>query len=370
MNDIPSLDLNLDSTLDEVTVLLTNGGRYIVGHDDVEKIICMSPGRYSVADTNVRSRTDDLDINEDVVNSTLCEAIFRLNRIIAEYNSYMSAPRRPNSMLTRLASLREKPEATLFKEIKGSGRLTRNVAKLNDQILAIAYKVEGRKITRRDLLRHLVSDLRTVTAAARILETAMQDYDHRNATTNVRNMIKQRRQSLVKIRDQIAQADDSKTHLANRNYPELGDEPISKVVHPSGSPMSRPLIWHDYHSWYVASDNILYVDAHRHIIERVRWITDSLVEAGFYDSSANYLLSPLTAVAENEQADEIRSNDTIILVGQYVVVVELAEGCSPHGKETITNWLKIIGVEQQPTSRRGMNRNNDASKVLPRWMFR
>jgi hypothetical protein len=248
MNDIPFLDPNLDSTLDEVTVLLANGGRYIIGHDDVEKIICMSPGRYSVADTNVRARTDDLDINEDV-NLTLCEAIFRLNRIIAEYNSYMSPPRRPNSMLTRLASLREKPEATFFKEIRGSGRLTRNVAKLDDQILVIAYKVEGRKITPRDLLRHLVSDLRTVTAVARILETAMQDYDHRNAAPNVRKMIKQRRQSLVKIRDQIAQADDSKTRLANPNHAELGDKPVSKVVHPSGSLVSRPLIWHDYHSW-------------------------------------------------------------------------------------------------------------------------
>lgn len=133
----------------------------------------MAPGNYSLVDTVIRGQ-----IGEVVVNSTLCEAIFRLNGIIAEYNSSLPIPRWHSSLLTRLASLREKPPITPFKEIKGSGRLTWHIARQGDQILAVAYKIEGRKITRRDLLCHLASDIRTVSAVARVLETAMQDYDH------------------------------------------------------------------------------------------------------------------------------------------------------------------------------------------------
>jgi hypothetical protein len=131
-------DLNLDSTLDEVTVVLRTGIRYILGHDDLEMIICMAPGKYSLADTVARGQIHDLEIGDVVVNSTLCEAIFRLNSIIAEYNSSLPAPRPHSFVLTRLAFLREKPPITPFKEIKGSGRLTWHRARLGDQTLAVA----------------------------------------------------------------------------------------------------------------------------------------------------------------------------------------------------------------------------------------
>ena len=370
MNDIPSLDLTLESTVDEVTVALTDGTRYIVGHDDLEKIVSMTPGKYSLADTTRRGRIRDLEINEIVINSMVYEAIFRLNRIIAEYNSSLSAPRRHSSVLTRLAALREKPEIIPLKEIKGSGRLTQNVATLNGQVLAVAYKVEGRNITRRDLLRHLASDVRTVGAVARVLDSAMQECNHRNLSTDVRNILRQRRQSLVKIRDQIARADDDRTRIANRDYAELSDEPICRVLCPNGSQQARIPIWHEYHSWYVSTENTLYVKAQRHVVERVRWVTDAIIEVGLGGLKANYMLSPLTAVAEAERADEIRLNDAVIMIGQYVVVVEPGEGQSTQDKEAVTNWLKIIGVEQQPVSRRGMNRMDDSYKVLPRWRFR
>jgi hypothetical protein len=171
----------------------------------------MAPGKYSLADTVIKGQIHDLEIGEVVVNSTLCEAIFQLSRIIAEYNSSLPAPRQHSSVLTRLASLREKPPITPFKEIKGSGRLTWHTARLGDQILAAAYKIEGRKITRRDLLRHLASDIRTVSAVAGLLETAMQECDHRTVSTNLRATIRHRRQCLARVRDQIAKADENRT---------------------------------------------------------------------------------------------------------------------------------------------------------------
>jgi hypothetical protein len=370
MNEIPFLDLSLGCTLDEVTVIFTNGAQYLIGHDDLERIVCMTPGTYSLADNTFRSHNHGLEIDEVVVNATVYDTIFRLNRIIAEYNGSLPAPRRHSSVLTMLASYREKPRMTPFKEIKGSGRLTRHIAKLDGQILAVAYKVEGRKITRRDLLRHLASDIGTLNAVARVLESVMQDHNRRSLPAKVRDIVNKRRPSLVKIRDQIAQADNDRARIADRKYAELGDEPISKVLYPNGSHRARSTMWHEYRSFYAASENILHVDAQRQIVEHVRWITEDLVEVSFYGFSAIYLLSPLATVAEGERADEIRANDAIILVGHYVVVVELGEGQPPQAKEAVTNWLKIIGVEQYPVSRRGMNRTDDVTKILPRWTFR
>ncbi len=105
-------------------------------------------------------------------------------------------------------------------------------------------------------------------------------------------------------------------------------------------------------------------------MDHVRWVSDCIIETGFCGSSAIYLLSPLSVVAEGERADEIRLDDPVLFVGQYIVIVEPGDGRSPQDREAITNWLKIIGVEQCPVSKRGMNRRSSASKVLPRWTFR
>lgn len=370
MNEIPSLDIHPEFAADEVSVVLANGVNYIISHDDLESITCMTPGTYSLLETVATRGAHDFEIDEIVVNETLYEAIFQLNRIIIEYNSSLSVSRRHSPMLVWLTALREKVDITPFKEIKGSGRLTRHIARLDKQIIAVAYKVEGRRITRQDLLRHFISDINTVNAVARALERLIQDYDRRTVSSSLGQKLSQRRQSLAKIRNQVAQAGDSRVRIGSRKYAELTDEAVSKVCYPNGSMQARIAVWHEYRSCYSSSENMLHVEAQRQIVERVTWVTDTIIEISFYGSSAKFTLSPLAAVTEGERADEIRPNDTIILLGQYVVVVELGEGQSSRDKEAITNWLKIVGVEQNPVSRRGMNRSQHASKGLARWTFR
>lgn len=114
------------------------------------------------------------------------------------------------------------------------------------------------------------------------------------------------------------------------------------------------------------------MDAECHIVEHVRWITDPIIKIRFYGISAKCLLSPRAPVAGGEWADEIRPNDATILLGQYVAVVQPGEeGQSSQNREAVTNWLKIIGVEQYSfASRRGTSRASNTHKVLPRWTFR
>jgi hypothetical protein len=241
-----------------------------------------------------------------------------------------------------------------FSAVKGSGRLTYNLARLNEQILAAAYKVDGRKITRRDLIRNLASDLGKVGATIHVVETAMLDFDSRGVSGDVRQHIHFLRQTLAEIKVQVAQAEQNKARL-DRHSVELPDEPVSKVLYPSGAERSTNPVWNNYQAWYHYPDNLLYIDAHRRYVDHVVWISDDIIEISFHNVPAKYFVSPLQPVLEGERLDEVRPRDEVLLVGQYAMVVEAEEG----GLGIVTNWLKITGLEQGAISRRGMNRRRE-----------
>ena len=209
VNDVPPLDLNPTNGTKELTVVLHNMGKYIIGTSDLEKVTCITRGRYSIVESE-GGRTFDLEVIEEVVNRVLYEAIRQMNNIIHQLNSHLASPRR-TTVLARMASMRvsggRSREATSFGEIKGSGRLTLHWAGLNEQYLAVAYKVEGRKITRRDLSRNLASDLGKMNATMHLLETTMQDLHSRGVSGEVRQNIHSLRQRLAEIRMQVAQAE-------------------------------------------------------------------------------------------------------------------------------------------------------------------
>jgi hypothetical protein len=369
INEIPSVDVALDSSLSEVTVVFANGKKYSISQEDIENVTCMTPGQYPVTEANA-AQVYYLEITEEVVNAKLYEVIFALNRMIREHNSHLSAPRRRNAVLARLSSIKERTEIYLIREIKGSGRLTINQAILQDQILAVAYKVEGRRITRRDLLRNLISDIKTVNVVTDHLDASMQEAEHRNMSDDIRRKLGRRRQALLKIRNQVAEVSNKKSHLTGQDIAEWNDEPISRVLYTKSSQQTRVPVWHEYRSWYVSSENILYLEAVRQIVENVKWVANAIIEVSFFNADCRLLLAPLTSVSERDRTDEVRPNDAVILVGQYIVVVDSGDGSSPHTYEAFVNWLKIVSVEQYSASRRGLNRKRTSSEVLPRWSFR
>lgn len=359
INEIPPIDLSFDSVSNELTVVLTNGSKYLVGTSDLEKITCMTRGRYSITQAEAVARTFDLEVTEEVVNKNLFDAIHKLNNLIDQLNSYLATPRRAN-MLTRMSSIRLNKDnhshrtTSHFSAVKGSGRLTYNLARLNEQVLAAAYKVDGRKISRRDLIRNLASDLGKVSATIHVVETAMLSFDSRGVSGDVRQHINFLRQTLAEINVQVAQAEQNKARF-DRNPVELPDEPVSKVLYPSGAERSTNPVWNSYQAWYHHPDNLLYIDAHRRYVNRVVWISDDILEVSFHDIPAKYFVSPLRPVLEGERFDEIRERDEVLLLGQYILVVEAEEG----GIGVATNWLKISEVEQSTFSRRGMNRRKE-----------
>lgn len=148
--------------------------KYTAINSDLENLIRMTPGRYSLTEADYNRRTLDLDISEIVISEPLHKAITKLNSTLAIINGFLASPRRKD-VLRRISSIRRqsnggaRDQLTPFPEIKASGRLTYHAAQVGDNTLAEAYKIDGRKITRRDLIRNMVSDLRKLRVSLRLL---------------------------------------------------------------------------------------------------------------------------------------------------------------------------------------------------------
>ena len=146
INEIPPLSLNPEvATTAELTVILANKRNYIIASADLENIIRMNAGRYVVTEAMQCGRSFDLDISDVWVNQTLFRAITEINSILGLVKSIL--PNRPRNeivrrldTLIRRGSLRSpgrRYDETALPEIKGCGRLTYSVAKLNGHYLSL-----------------------------------------------------------------------------------------------------------------------------------------------------------------------------------------------------------------------------------------
>lgn len=191
INEIPSLDLDLHSDTEEKTVELANGDKYIIGVRDLEMIICMVKGLYFITHANCNSRTFDLEISEEYINETLCDAILDMNGLINSLNWHLATQK--TKAIRYWANLRLPGKRfsgmNPFAEVTGSGRLTRHVASLNGEYLGTAYKVKGRKVSRGDIIRLLNGDIRKVHRVMQAIEQAMQELANRGIGPEVRSHI-------------------------------------------------------------------------------------------------------------------------------------------------------------------------------------
>lgn len=364
MNDIPPMDLRVDSGTEEKTVELTNGSKYIVGGRDFEKIVKMDQGKYSVTDANSVSRTFDLEVSEEYLNENLYDAILSMNRLINSLNGYL-ASHKPKNVIRALATMRIAGDrfsgTSPLPDVKGSGRLSRHVASLNGECLAVAYKVEGKKVTRRDVIRLLTGDIRRVSATMRAIEQAMVELDNRGANGEVRSNIRKLRQDLNLIGIKVTRAGEQKTSLLRvTQATEPGDEPVTKTLSPGSAESFANVIWNDYKAEYVPVDNILYVTAQRRTVASVLWLSDDIVEVGLIDVASKYSVSPLKPVSLGERGDELHENDEVLLLGQHMVLIEREEGSNT---EIMVNWLQITDMEKHKVTRRGMNRKKQGALV-------
>ena len=203
MNNIPPIDLYPSGSAGEVSVVMTDDSKYTVSPDDLERITSLTPGGYVVQEATPSKRGVDLEVLETAVNGKLYQAIQMTKVFVQKVNSRLANPKRSLSIKNRL---QWKSFSDIFpmKGLSGSGRLTKNVAKLGPRMLATAYKVEGRKISRMDAVRNMDRDIQYLKGVISVLEDRWNGSDHRIFVSDDKREL---RQGLDNIRRLIVDAE-------------------------------------------------------------------------------------------------------------------------------------------------------------------
>lgn len=212
---------------------MTNGNIYTIGASDLEKITCLTPGTYSVQETSEMTRNFDLVIVEHPLNKELYEAIHRINVVIGVLNS-LSTWNAKGRGLKGLFKV-QVSKITFLPEVRGSGRLTRSTASLKKDTLAVAYKVEGRKIGRRDAIRNLTHDLQEMEQTLALIERRLLEIGGQDDNRKIL------RDHLNQIGREVRICEATKKKISESR--DISDEPIAKVMYPGGlGPASNQVV--------------------------------------------------------------------------------------------------------------------------------
>ncbi|MCJ1358322.1 MAG: hypothetical protein MMC33_008321 [Icmadophila ericetorum] len=352
INDIPPIEVHREGGPKEITVLLSNGNTVVIGSADVDGITAFSPGRYTVQESGSGSRLFDLEIQEIWVNRHIAQATRVINQVIDEYNKWQGQASKRKVL--KMPGSKGTGHGFL-KGFKGEGRITRHMALLNQDTLAIAYKIDGSKVTGLDAAGNIGSEIRHLNELLSYIERSMNDVDLRSFNVDKREL----KVTLGSIRQNIDLAIREKDRIYN--IPQISDEPIEKILHPDSSHEAGPEIWNDYHAVFTGPpDNLLVIDAKRAIVKSFKWLSAEIVEVCLDRHSIKYFATPLRRNEPIIQSDEIEERDIVILAGQYMILaVESEDNQDDHIDLSMTNWLRIKGTEEESKSNRGANRNRN-----------
>ena len=223
------------------------------------------------------------------------------------------------------------------------------VAKLKHSTMAITYKIEGRSIGRIDAIENLAGDIRRLRAVISYLEQRGENSDHSFYITEIREL----REHLDQVKVQIDRAEQRQRTISVGE--ELSDQPIVKCLYPEEANLGNGDVWNGYKAYCHDHNGYLYIEAIRSTIIEARWLTDKLIELSLSHPRPKIFATPLKFVPEGHRDDEVRIGDVAVLVGQYVIIGEVDEehGGSPL---SMTNYLRIVSIEEQNLSRRSKNR--------------
>ena len=358
MNDIPPIEINPGgASLKEVTVVMTDLAQYTIDATDLEQVICLTPGTYFVRAAGASHLNYDLIIEEYEINGDLHEAIRKTNAIIQEVNSWLASTNLRGNVRSRLRD-KGRNEPVFFTEYKGSGRITRNVAVLNHARMAVAYKVEGRKISRTDVIRSMARDIAALNILIRSVETRSTTIDNKAATRDKRAL----KHALEEANNQIKLADQSRISL--NAVDDISEEPISQCLYPKRDVGKESAVWNEYKASCEEIQGLLHIEGKVSSVNDVHWLNEDIIELSLNQQSAKVYATPLKPVEEVYRDDEVQKGDTAILVGKYIIIA-VTDGFSsdPSAGYLMTNYLRVTAVEEELRSRRGANRGQTTSSL-------
>jgi hypothetical protein len=366
-NDIPPIEIRPEFSASDKTikVILTDTMEYTIDSNDLEQITCMIKGNYSITEAKDSGRRYDLVIQEQLLNESIILATNMVNAVIRKANRWLTGQKKTAAVVGRkfreaVLRKRDTTQLQMLNESVMVSRLTQNTAYLNQSILAITFKTDGRRITKQSAMRELESHRKRIAEIVGYYMSGLDTLEFHGGNIEAK-LIKD---ELDKIHLALNTASRVRNGLAE--VERLGDEPIAKVDFPGGLGPTDISTWSDYKAW--THQNLLHVEAKHALVKTLAWRTNELADVTLDRSALRYTVRPLKVVIGLGRDDEIQVGDKVLLVGHYMVVAVEEEHPQGGLGWSMTNYLRVVGVEEGLTSRRGRNRAQN-SEVLETSVF-
>ncbi|QDS73362.1 hypothetical protein FKW77_007105 [Venturia effusa] len=360
-NDIPPIEIRpefsaADSTL---RVILTDVKEYKIDSNDLEQITCMIAGNYSITEASESGRRYDLVIQEQLLNESIIAATNMVNDVIRKANRWLTGQKKTATVvgrqLRRLAGRRlDTTQLQMMNERVMVPRLTQNSAFLNQTNLAITFKTAGRRITKKTAMRELEMHRKQIGDIVQYYLSGLDTLGFHSGITEAHHI----KDELEKIQGALKTASYVRNKLAE--LATLNDEPIAKVDFPGGLGPTDVSTWSDYKAWLSTDPrthtNALHVEGKHATVKTLVWRTNDLADVVLDGSVLRYTVKPLNPVHGVGRDDEIQEGDRVLLVGYYMVIAVEEELPAGGVGWCMTNWMRVVGVEEGLVSRRGRNR--------------
>ncbi|KAK1077307.1 hypothetical protein LTR33_008197 [Friedmanniomyces endolithicus] len=342
-NEIPQCQFHYEPGLKTLTVLLTNSESYTIHPDDHDRISTLTAGHFDVTSCEDASICGLLN-SEVVLNRDINEAIRVINVAIRQFNARST----PSGKSVTRSLLRKRAEPLVFPDLEAAARLTRNQAVLQPAgtILAVAYKLDGKNIPKAEALRHMSDQYtRAMTLFGHLCESARRSVSFYDRYIGDVHRFFGR---------------DRQVHAEEKKRPTLSDSPIARAFHTADNPLSKSTsIWYSY--WVEirhhqrAGRELLHIGAKCDLVSSIVWRhPGQQAEIRLAQVETIFFVSPLSSVREDQQHEEVRVGDMVLLAGRYIIVV------APDARDAsmpciMQNWMEIQEALSSQHSRRGQN---------------
>lgn len=343
-NEIPPIERDYDRHNDNtlLTAIFMDNRHYMIRIVDYEAIICLTKGVYSVQEADVEDQRFegqrfDLVIEENQLNQATYTAVDQINVVIRSVNDWVATTmnpargRRASGVFGRVRRGRA-PDVEMIEELRVTGRLTRFRAILGNSLLAIAYKLDGRKITLEDAIANLARDNQVIQSVVEYYQDRIQRYGHNFPPETLRRIT----HSLNAVATQIGTTEGVRQRISND--PTISDEPIVRLVEQSAGSYYTAPVWNKYRV-SVTTGNMLSLEAKKSYVTDIRWEGQEIAISLQNDNNM-YVVTTLDYPDPKERDDQVVLGDVAVLAGQYMIVAVPVED---DGSDALrmSNYLRV-----------------------------
>jgi hypothetical protein len=364
VNDIPSLDI-----VTEVIAEFKNLGQYRVSAIGSGYISSMEKGQYVL--TAVEDATvSKLEIDDDILNEPIIEAIRHYERLLKDIRSYSDEGRRRGSVASLFSSKR--PSVTAFTPINEPTEATKVRADVvspsgERTCCAVAFKIGDRVVYREDILREMNSTLSELKNAVERMDKEVERFLPKKVIDEASRLQQAQAAKLtdtlnkVKALMEDARIKRGEVQGIRREYPE---DPITRVIYPSVTQTTgeKPE-WQDYKTQLETDGARLFVLSKKLTVESVSPGDDHIVKLTFAGCAFTLSVEPLTSGTPSDISPKVSPRSIVLWVGYYLVVVAASE----TQEHSVLGYCRVISQKRGTYSKgrvRGVQHMKNVLSVL------